>query len=561
MLQPSHNFFIFTSTPKLTSSMHHTFIAYIILVLVILLLVMLAQKIKVSYPILLVVGGLAISFIPGLPAIEIDPELIFIIFLPPLLYDAAWKTSWKELWRWRRVVASFAFLIVLLTSCVVALFSHWLIPGFTLALGFLLGGIISPPDAVSASAIMQTVKVPRRLMSIIEGESLLNDAASLIVFRFALIAVSTGTFVFRDAAVNFLVVIVMGTLTGLVIAVIFYALHRWLPTTPSINIVLSIIAPYTMYIAAETFHFSGVLAVVSGGLFLSLRSHLFLDHRSRIQGWNVWETISFVLNGLVFMLIGLELPVVIKDLGGVSLGTAIGYGLAISALIIVLRILCTFGTSLFTVWVSQYITTADNRPGWRGPLVLGWAGMRGVVSLAAALSIPVYLDNGAHFPQRNLILFITFSVILVTLVVQGLTLPFLIRWVKLEDPDALVPAAQQDAAVRKKMSQAALTLLKQQHAEKLQTNKLLQSLEHRLQAEIVMLQTMTQTTNLSEAEATFYPHFRDVYLELLNAQRQLLHQLNTKKEVDEALIRKYLSLLDIEEEKLYVQYNHPAGHS
>lgn len=536
--------------------MHHTFIAYIILVLVILLLVMLAQKIKVSYPILLVVAGLAISFIPGLPAMEIDPELIFVIFLPPLLYEAAWKTSWKELWRWRRVISSFAFLIVLLTSCVVAVFSNWLIPGFTLALGFLLGGIISPPDAVSASTVMQTVKVPRRLLSIVEGESLLNDAASLIVFRFALLAVATGNFVFQDAALSFFVVIIMGTLTGILIALVFYALHRWLPTTPPINIVLSFLAPYTMYIVSEEFHFSGVLAVVSGGLFLSLRSHQFLDHRSRIQGWNVWETISFVLNGLVFMLIGLELPVVIKDLGGVSLSTAIGYGLAISGLIIVLRILCTFGASAFTVWVSQYITTADNRPGWKGPLVLGWAGMRGVVSLAAALSIPVYLDSGERFPERNLILFITFSVILVTLVLQGLTLPFLIKWLKLEDPDATIPAEQQDAAVRKKMSQAALLLLKQQHAEKLQTNKLLQSLEHRLEAEVTMLQTMTQTTTLPEETATFYPHFRQVYLEILNAQRQLLHHLNTKKEVDDAIIRKYFSLLDIEEEKLYVQYNH-----
>ncbi|MBO9562022.1 MAG: Na+/H+ antiporter [Niastella sp.] len=539
--------------------MHHTFIAYIILVLVIMLLVMLAQKIKVSYPILLVVAGLAISFIPGLPPIEIDPELIFVIFLPPLLYEAAWKTSWKELWRWRRVISSFAFLIVLLTSCVVAVFSNWLIPGFTLALGFLLGGIISPPDAVSASSVMQTVKVPKRLLSIVEGESLLNDAASLIVFRFALLAVATGNFVFRDAALSFFIVIIMGILTGILIALVFYALHRWLPTTPPINIVLTFLAPYTMYIVAEEFHFSGVLAVVSGGLFLSLRSHQFLDHRSRIQGWNVWETISFVLNGLVFMLIGLELPVVIKDLGGVSLGTAVGYGLAISGLIIVLRILCTFGASAFTVWVSQYITTADNRPGWKGPLVLGWAGMRGVVSLAAALSIPVYLDNGAHFPERNLILFITFSVILVTLVLQGLTLPFLIKWLKLEDPDAVIPEEQQDAAVRKKMSQAALQLLKQQHAEKLQTNKLLQSLQQRLEAEVTMLHTMTQTTALPEETATFYPHFRLVYLEILNAQRQLLHQLNTKKEVDDVIIRKYLSLLDIEEEKLYVQYNH-AGH-
>ncbi|AXY78595.1 Na+/H+ antiporter [Paraflavitalea soli] len=539
--------------------MHNTFIVYIILVLVILFLVMLAQKIKVSYPILLVVAGLVISFIPGLPPIEIDPELIFVIFLPPLLYEAAWKTSWKELWKWRRVIASFAFLIVLLTSGVVAVASNWLIPGFTLALGFLLGGIISPPDAVSASSILQSVKVPKRLISIVEGESLLNDAASLIVFRFALVAMNKGTFAFGDAVLNFFVVIIMGILTGIVIALVFFAIHRYLPTTPHINIVLSFVAPYAMYIVAEEFHFSGVLAVVSGGLFLSVRSHLFLDHRSRIQGWNVWETISFVLNGLVFMLIGLELPVVIKDLGDVSLRTAIWYSAIISVLVIILRIACTFGASAFTVWVSRYITTADNRPGWRGPLILGWTGMRGVVSLAAALSIPVYLDNGSRFPERSLILFITFSVILVTLVLQGLTLPTVIRWVNYKDPLDTMPEEEQDAAVKKKMSQAALRVLKEQHADKLQSNSLLQSLQHRLEAEIDLLSAVPGTPG-SETDSThpehFIPHYRQVYIELLNEQRQLLFKLNHKAEVDESIIRKYLSLLDIEEEKLFVQYDH-----
>ena len=536
--------------------MHSLFIVYIILVLVILLLVMLAQKLKVSYPILLVLAGLVISFVPALPPIEIDPELIFVIFLPPLLYEAAWKTSWKEFWRWRRVIASFAFLIVILTACVVGVVSNWLIPGFTLALGFLLGGIISPPDAVSASSILQTVKVPRRLVSIVEGESLLNDAASLIVFRFALVAVNTGAFVFRDAALSFFLVIIMGIVTGVVIALVFYALHRWLPTTPPINIVLTFIAPYTMYIIAEEFHFSGVLAVVSGGLFLSVRSHQFLDHRSRIQGWNVWETVSFVLNGLVFLLIGLELPVVIKDLGEDSLRTAIWYSVVISALVIVLRLACTFGASVFTVWVSRYITTADSRPGWKGPLLLGWAGMRGVVSLAAALSIPVYLDNGARFPERSLILFITFSVILVTLVLQGLTLPTLIRWVKMEDPDATMPEEKQDAVVRKKISQAALRVLKEQHADKLENNALLQSLHHRLEAEVDMLQAVASADTPIDAADSFYPPYRQVYLELLEEQRQLLHALNRKQEVDEAIVRKYLSLLDIEEEKLYLQFNH-----
>src|SRR5438128_1203346 len=207
--------------------MQNIFIQYVYLVLIILALVMIANKLRLSYPIVLVVGGLALSFTKAFSNITIDPDLIFFIFLPPLLYEAAWQTSWKEFWKWRRVITSFAFPIVIITSCVVALVSKAFIPGFTLALGFLLGGIVSPPDAISATTIMRSVSVPKSMVSIIEGESLLNDASSLIVFRFALAAVITGQFHFGAAATSFVLVIVMGTLIGLFIALIFYAIQRW----------------------------------------------------------------------------------------------------------------------------------------------------------------------------------------------------------------------------------------------------------------------------------------------------------------------------------------------
>src|SRR3954462_1037321 len=239
--------------------MEKVYIEYIYLILIILGLVILAQWLKVSYPIVLVLGGLFLSFIDGFGAITIDPNLIFFIFLPPLLYEAAWATSWKEFWRWRRIITSFAFPVVIITSLVVAIVSRALIPGFTLALGFMLGGIVSPPDAISASSIMRSVKVPKSLVSIIEGESLLNDASSLIVYRFALATVVTGQFVFHQAVTNFFLVVIMGVVVGLAIAVIFYAIYRLLPTTPSMDTVLSFIAPYSMYYFAEQFHFSGVL--------------------------------------------------------------------------------------------------------------------------------------------------------------------------------------------------------------------------------------------------------------------------------------------------------------
>ncbi len=284
--------------------MHYHFIQYTVLLAVIIFVVMLSEKVKIAYPILLVTAGLALSFIPGLDGIAIKPDLIFVVFLPPLLYEAAWNTSWKDFWKWRRLISSFAVPIVILTAGVVAVVSNYLIPGFTLAEGFLLGGIISPPDAVSATAILKNVKVPKRMVSILGGESLMNDASSLVVFRFALAAVATGTFVFGHAALSFVLIIVMGVLTGLAVALLFYAIHRWLPTTPNIDIVLTFITPYAMYMAAEEFNFSGVLAVVSGGLFLSLRRDSFLSFQSRLQGINVWESVAFVLNGFIFLLIG-----------------------------------------------------------------------------------------------------------------------------------------------------------------------------------------------------------------------------------------------------------------
>src|SRR5689334_730396 len=295
--------------------MQNAFIEYVYLILIILGLVMVANKFWIAYPIVLVLGGLAISFLPAFGNITINPDLVFFIFLPPLLYEAAWQVSWKEFWKYRRIIASFAFPIVILTSCVVAVVSTALIPGFTLALGFLLGGIISPPDAIAATTIMRQAKAPKLLVSVAEGESLLNDATSLIVFRFALAAVITGQFHLGDASVSFLLVVLLGILIGLAIGFIFYCIHRWLPVTPSVEIGLTLVTPYCMYYAAEHFHFSGVLAVVSGGLFLSNRRLSMLNYMSRIQGINVWNSVVFVLNGLVFLLIGLQLPSIVNQLG------------------------------------------------------------------------------------------------------------------------------------------------------------------------------------------------------------------------------------------------------
>jgi Na+/H+ antiporter len=514
---------------------------YLCLIIVILLLIMLSRKIKVAYPVLLVLAGLVISFIPGLPTLHINSELIFVLFLPPLLYDAAWHISWKELWRWRRIIGSFAFLVVFFTALAVALTVNYFIPGFTLALGFLLGAIVSPPDAVSAGAILKFVKVPKRVSYILEGESLLNDASSLIIFRFALIAVATGNFVWHEAALSFLWMLTGGLGIGLVISYIFMKLHKYLPTDTNTDTALSILSPYVMYIAAEAVHSSGVLAVVSGGLLLSNYRLLYLSSSSRLSGLNVWDSLSFVLNGLVFMIIGLDLPQITAGLEGVSTATAIGYGLLVTGVLIIGRILSSFAAVLVTLIARNFITVADRRnPGFKLPFLMGWSGMRGVVSLAAALSIPVYLADGSAFPQRNLILFITFIVILSTLLLQGLTLPYLIRKLDLNDPDDNVSNEDVYNDIRKQLTRHALQYLNSNYSQQLDKQPMLQQMARKWQESDQLTEGLLMP---EESKA--------VYRELLNLQRKWLIDKNKEDgDIDEEIIRRHLLYLDLEEEKL-----------
>jgi Na+/H+ antiporter len=527
--------------------MHSAFIQYVFLILIILGLVMLANRLRLAYPIVLVVGGLALSFTAQFSNIAIDPELVFFIFLPPLLYEAAWQISWKEFWKWRRLIANLAFLIVIITATVIAFASSALIPGFTLALGFLLGGIISPPDAISATTIMRRVNVPKSLVSIAEGESLLNDASSLIVFRFALAAVITGQFNFQQAALSFVLVIAGGIAIGLLVGFALYQAHRRLPMTTPIEIVLTLVTPYCLYYAAEYFHFSGVLAVVCGGLFLSSRRQKALNVNSRIQGLNVWANLAFVLTGLVFLLIGLQLRSIVQQLGDTSLPAAIGYALVISLVLIVSRVVCTLGAAAFTRFISRFITVADAHPGWRNPLILGWAGMRSVVSLAAALSIPLMIGEGQPFPYRNLILFITFMVILVTLVFQGLTLPWVIRTVKPENKYSAIPEHEQEIIIQKKIAEAALELLDEKYGKDRGKNERLDNLFGRLEIDLRFLDHELTPSN---PNGNALARYQTVYLELLERQRELLDEMNQSADFDEELIRKYLALIDLEEFKM-----------
>ena len=517
------------------------------LLFVVSMLSMLSDKLRISYPILLVIAGLGIGFIPGVPAITLNPDLVFIIFLPPLLYAAAWNTSWNDFWRFRRPIGLLAFGLVVFTATAIAFVSHAIIPGFTLSMGFLLGGIISPPDAIAATSVLQQLKIPKRITTILEGESLINDASSLIVFRFALATIFTGEFMLWKAGVDFLLVSAMGIVVGLAIGHIVYILHRFLPTTPSIDTAITLISPYLMYIAAEHFHFSGVLAVVSGGLFLSFRSHEVFSYNTRLQAVSVWETLVFLLNGVVFIMIGLELPYIINELGESSIWQAIKYAVLISLVTIVVRIIWIFPGAYLPRILSKKIRERETRPGWKSVFIIGWSGMRGVVSLASALAVPITLTNGQAFPHRNLILFITFVVILFTLVLQGLTLPWLIRVLKIEAPES---EAHHEHAIRLRLATVVLDMLDKSYAEESATIEAFVRLKERYMRMSDIARSRLKEEEGVQVSGSFIPKYRQMLLEAVQVRRAELNKMSRLKEFPDELLRKRETELDLEEARL-----------
>lgn len=527
----------------------HTVLPFLLaMIAAIVLLEMWAAKLKIAYPILLVIAGLFISFIPGLPSAEkwISPDLIFFIFLPPLLFEAAWSASFKEMKKWWRIISSFAFLVVFFTALSVAVVTSYYIPGFTLALGFLLGGIVSPPDAVSTGAITKFVKIPKSTSAVLEGESLLNDASSLIIFGFALVAVNTGQFVWQDAIMSFLWMVIGGSGIGLLLGWFFVMAHKKLPTDAASDVALTIIEPYFMYWVAEQLHCSGVLAVVAGGLFMSSKRMMFLNSTSRVRGYSVWESFIFILNGIVFLMIGLDLPEIVNGLraNNMPLSTAIGYGVLVTVVLVVARVISSYCALIATLLFRRSVIprSSSNSRRWLMPILLGWTGMRGVVSLAAALSIPVFLDNGTAFPYRNLILFITFVVILLTLVVQGLTLPYLIKRTLLFQA---ITVEEDEAETRKKMKQGL----------KLHVyNFLKEKYETEFNGHAGMEKILKQWEERSKAadDSWMNEKTKVIFLEMLERQREYLADLNKDPSIDENIIRQQLYQLDLEEERLRI---------
>src|SRR5882672_7400938 len=360
-------------------------------------LALLARKLPIPYPILLVFGGLFLAVIPGVPHVRLDPELVFIFFLPPLLYPAALFTPWRDFHANLRPILLLAVGLVLFTTVTVGLLAHYFIPDFPLAAGFVLGAIISPPDAIAATAIAERLRVPRRIVTILEGESLVNDATALVAFRFAVAAVVTGSFSLAHASGRFFIVGIGGILAGLVVGFLTVWIQKQIDDPP-VEITISLLTPFAAYLPAEQLGVSGVLAVVTTGLYHGWRIPEFTSFRTRLQGGPVWQMVEFLLNGFIFLLIGLQLPEVLSRLSGQSIPRLLLYATEISVAVIVIRILWVFPATYLPRLLFKSIRERDPHPKWQNVAIVAWTGMRGVVSLAAALALPLTIQGGAPFP-------------------------------------------------------------------------------------------------------------------------------------------------------------------
>ena len=395
----------------------------LLLVLVaIVVLATIARRFGVPDPILLVLGGISIGLIPDLPPVELEPDFIFLVFLPPILYSAGYFSSIRDLRANLRPILLLAVGLVLFTMLVVATVVSALVPGMSWPVALALGAIVSPPDAVAATSVFRRLGVPRRIVTILEGESLVNDATALVAYRTA-VGVAGGAAALSAAGlgVEFVFVAVGGFVVGLVFAMLGRVIWR-LVDDPPIEITLTIIYPLVTYVLAERLGVSGVIATVVAGIYAGRNAARVLSSSTRVQGKAAWGLLLFLINGFVFLLIGLQLPIILGELGAERSATElVGLGIAVSLAAIAARILWVFPATYLPRWLSAKLRERDPYPAPRNVFVVSWAGMRGVVSLAAALALP------SDFPQRALLIFLTFCVIFATLVVQGLTLPLLIR--------------------------------------------------------------------------------------------------------------------------------------
>ncbi|MGC4944764.1 Na+/H+ antiporter [Streptomyces sp. DT224] len=509
----------------------------------------LARRTPVPAPLLLVAVGLIASYVPGVPSYTLDAHIVLPLLLPPLLYTAAVDSSYLDLRANLRPVALLSVGYVLFATVAVGWLAYLLVPDLPLTAALVLGAVIAPPDAVTAAAIARRVGLPARVTTVLQGESLVNDATAITAYKVALAAAVGEGVSWSGGVGEFLLASVGGVGVGLLLMV---PLH-WLRThlrEPLLQNTLSLLIPFVAYAAAERVHASGVLAVVVVALYLGHRSWQ-VDFATRLQEAAVWKMVAFVLESAVFALIGLQLPFVLKGLGAYSVADAFGYAVLVFLAVVVVRFVWVYPATYLPRWLSRRVREREPGTNWTSPLIVGWAGMRGVVSLAIAFSVPLVTADGSAFPARNLVLFLTFTTVIGTLVIQGLTLPLLVRVLKLpgrdRQADTLAEAQAQNEAST--AAEARLDTLLTDERNRLPeplADRLRTVLERRRNAVWERLGAANPVTGESADDT-----YRRLAGEMIETEREVFVRLRDERRIDDEMMRTLLRRLDLEEAAAY----------
>jgi CPA1 family monovalent cation:H+ antiporter len=509
-------------------------------------LLLLADPLRIPYPILLVVGGLLVGFAPGVPNLVMPPELVLVGILPPLLYSAAFNTGLRDLKRNLRPISLLAIALVVVTTILVAAVAHSVI-GLSWPAGFVLGAVVSPTDPLAATTIARRLGVPRRAVGIIEGESLVNDGTALVLYKFAVAAVLTGAFSLAEAAASLVWSVLGGIAVGLVLGRGIRFVRRRLDNPP-LEVTIAFLTGYFVFLPASAIGASGVLAVVTAGVYMGWHTPELTTVETRLQGAGFWAIFNFLLNALLFGLVGLQLQPILDELHGRSWQELVGYAALMWAVVLLVRILSGYPIAHIPRWLSPRLRERDPTPPWQFIALIAWAGMRGGVTLAAALAIPLTTDSGAPFPDRALIVFLAFSVVLSTLVLQGLTLPAIVQRLGFEDDDG---DAREEAKARIHAAEAATARLDELMEEgwvRSDTAERVRALydfrNNRFRARLD-----DSDDGAIEERSLAYQRLRR---ELLDAERGAVHALRNEGRISEDVMQRVQRDLDLEDSRLDV---------
>jgi len=509
-------------------------------------LIAVADVVRIPYPILLVLGGLTLGFLPGMPHIELPPELVLVAVLPPLLYGTAFFTPLREFRANAARITTLAVGLVLATMVAVAAVAHAMVPGLGWPSAFVLGAIVSPTDPTAATSIAERLGLPRRLAAVVDGESLVNDGTALVAYKYALIAVVSGSFSLAHASASFVLNVIGGIAVGLAVGYVIREVRQRLDNPP-VELTISIVSGYLAFLPAAALGVSGVLAAVTVGIYMGWHTAELTNASTRLQGTGVWEVLFFALNAVLFGLVGLQLPAILDGLSTISTADLIRYGVVVTATVTAVRLVWVMGSIYLPRLVHGRLHGRDQLRSWRAGLILTWSGMRGAVSLAAALSLPLTTDAG-QFQRRQLLIFLTFAVILGTLVVQGLTLPGLIRVLGLED-DGL--AEREEAKARIHAAESALERLDELVEEDWVRDDTVERMRglYNFRRQRFYARIDSEADDGSEARSLDYQRLRH---ELLEAERTAVLDLRRRGAIDDDVLRRVVRDIDLEDVRLDV---------